>query len=88
VAAIAAVVDRLPLNPPGIRFCPLDIGSGMRLTFRVTLSGPALAVVTADSGGCATVAVTIGGKAMPTLSGAPGMQHQVATIAGLHWPDA
>jgi hypothetical protein len=86
VAAIVAVVNRLSVYPPGVRFCPLDIGSAMQLTFRAALSGPALAVVTADSGGCGTVAVTIDGKAMPTLGDAPSMQHQVATIARLPWP--
>jgi hypothetical protein len=86
VARIAAVIDRLPVYPPGIRFCPLDDGSGMRLTFRAAISGPALAVVTAQSGGCGTVAVTIGGKPMPALGQAASMQQQVAAIAGLHWP--
>ena len=86
VARIAAVIDGLPVSPPGIRFCPLDDGSGMRLTFRAARSGPALAVVTAQSGGCGTVAVTIGGKPMPALAGAASMQQQVAKIAGLHWP--
>ena len=79
-------IDGLPVFPPGIRFCPLDDGSGMRLTFRAALSGPALAVVTAETGGCGTVAVTIGGKPMPALAGAASMQQQVAKIAGLHWP--
>jgi hypothetical protein len=58
----------------------------MRLTFRATLSGPALAVVTAQTGGCGAVAVTIGGKPMPALGQAASMQQQLATIAGLHWP--
>jgi hypothetical protein len=86
VARIAAIVDGLPVFPPGIRFCPLYDGSGMRLTFRATLSGPALAVVTAQTGGCGVVAVTIGGKPMPDLGAAASLQQQVTIIAGLHWP--
>jgi hypothetical protein len=86
VARIAAVIDGLPVFPPGMGFCPLADGSGMRLTFRATLSGPALAVVTAQTGGCGAVAVTIGGNPMPTLGQAASMQQQVTTIAGLHWP--
>jgi hypothetical protein len=86
VARIASIVDGLPVFPPGIMNCPLDDGSGMRLSFRAALSGPALAVVTAQSGGCGAVAVTIGGRPMPTLDGAPSLQQQVAAVAGLRWP--
>ena len=86
VARIASIVDGLPVFPPGFRNCPLDNGSGMRLTFRATLSGPALAVVTAQTGGCGAVAVTIGGWPTPTLEDAPSLQQQVAAVAGLRWP--
>jgi hypothetical protein len=86
VARIAAIVDALPLFPPGIASCPLSDGSGMRLTFRATPSGPALAVVTAQTDGCESVAVTIGGKSMPTLAHSASLQQQVVTVAGLHWP--
>jgi hypothetical protein len=86
VARIAATVDALPVSPPGIMSCPLSDGSGMRLTFRATTSGPALAVVTAQTDGCESVAVTIGGKSMPTLAQSASLQQQVATAAGLHWP--
>jgi hypothetical protein len=86
VARIALIVDGLPVFPPGIRNCPLDNGSGMRLTFRTALSDPALAVVTAQSGGCGAVAVTISGRPMRTLGDAPSLQHQVAAVAGLRWP--
>jgi hypothetical protein len=88
VARIAAVVDGLPVYPPGTPlFCNMDYnGSGMRLTFRATLSGPALA--TAQTGNCDTVAVTVGGKPMPLLDQAQSLQQQVTAIAGLHWPAA
>jgi hypothetical protein len=86
VARIAAIVDALPVYPPGIMGCPLSDGSGMRLTFRATLSGPALSVVTAQSEGCPSVTVTIGGKPMPELSQADSFERQVATLARLPWP--
>lgn len=86
VARIAAIVDGLPVYPPGIVSCPLSDGSGMRLTFQATLSGPALAVVTAQTLGCPSVAVTIGGKPMPELGQAESLEQQVSTIANLRWP--
>jgi len=87
VARIVAIVDGVPVFPPGVIVsCPLENGSGMQLTFRATLSGPALAVVTAVSGGCGSVAMTIGGRPMPTLGDAPSLQQQVAAAAGLTWP--
>jgi hypothetical protein len=88
VARIAAIVDALPVFPPGIASCPLSDGSAMRLTFRATPSGPALAVAIAQTDGCGSVAVTIGGKSMPTLAQSASLQQQVATVAGLHWPAA
>jgi hypothetical protein len=48
--------------------------------------GPALAVVTAQTDGCESVAMTIGGKPMPTLAQSASLQQQVATVAGLHTP--
>jgi hypothetical protein len=86
VARIAAIVDRLPVFPPGIMSCPLGDGSGMRLTFRAAPSGPAVAVVTAQSGGCGAVAMTIDGRSMPALADSPSLQQQVAAAAGLPWP--
>jgi hypothetical protein len=86
VARIAAIVDELPVYPPGIRYCPRSDGSGMRLTFQATLSDPALAVVTAQTEGCPSVTVTIGGKPMSELGQAESLEQQVATIASLPWP--
>lgn len=86
VTRIAAIVDGLPVYPPGIMDCPLSDGSGMRLTFRATLSGPALAVVTAQAEGCPSVTVTIDGKPMPELGQAESLEQRVATIARLPWP--
>jgi hypothetical protein len=86
VAKIAAVVNALPLFQQGRMMCPMDRGASMRLTFRTSATGPALAVVTADTTGCHTVAVTISGHQYPMLGGGNSMEQQVMTIAGVHWP--
>ena len=86
VARIAAVVDGLPVFPPGARSCPAFQGQSMRLTFRAATAGPVLAVIQGDTGGCGTVSVTINDRQMPALGAATTMQQQVLAIAGLHWP--
>ena len=86
VARIAAVIDGLPLFPPGSYSCPMDRGQAMRLTFRAAAGGPALAVIQSDSAGCRTVSVTINGRPMPALGPAAAMQRQVLAIAGVRWP--
>jgi len=86
VAKIAAAVDGLPLFPPGDFSCPTDFGRSMLLTFRATRSGPALAEVTSQAGGCGAVTVTIKGKTMPILWHGPQLEQQVKGIAGISWP--
>jgi hypothetical protein len=86
VARIAAVIDSLPVFPPGSYNCGMDQGRGMRLTFRAAAGGPMLAVIQGDYGGCGTVSVTINGRPMPALGAALTMQQQVLAIAGVQWP--
>ena len=86
VAKIVSVVNALPLFHQGRMMCPMDRGPSMRLTFRATATGPALAVVTAATTGCGTVGVTISGHQYPMLAGAYSMEKQVMTIAGVRWP--
>jgi hypothetical protein len=90
VAAIAAVIDGLPLFPPGTFSCPADFGAYMKLTFRTALHGPVVAQLTAAYGGCGTVSVSINGRARPALSedtgGGQQLQDRVLTIAGVRWP--
>jgi hypothetical protein len=85
VRRIAALVDALPVSPPGAYSCPMDTGKGLRLTFRATPGGPAVATVTAGLDGCGGVSLTVAGKSQPGLSGGPGLAAQVLAIAGLHW---
>lgn len=85
VTKIAKVIDGLPLMPPGVFSCPFDNGQGLRLTFRATERGPVLATVTAETNGCGTVTMKIGGKEMPALWGGARMSQQVLKLAGIHW---
>ena len=90
VAAIAAVIDGLPLFPPGAFSCPADFGAAMRLTFRTSPQGPVVAQLSAQYGGCGVVSVSIDGRAMPALSDYTGsgqqLQQRVLAIAGVRWP--
>ena len=86
VARIAAVVDGLPVFPPGTFSCPADIGWGIRLTFRAGLHGRALALVTGDQGGCETVSVVINGEPLLPLADGGSLEARVLQIAGVRWP--
>jgi hypothetical protein len=85
VRRIASLIDGLPVFPPGTHSCPADTGRELRMTFRATAGGPALAVATADLDGCGGVGLTIGGATQPALSDGPSLAGQVLAIAGLHW---
>jgi hypothetical protein len=86
VAKIADAVNGLPVFPRGAMSCPADFGGGLRLTFRGTLGGPTLAVVTADTSGCGAVEMSIGGRPMLTLRGASTLVKQITAVTGPRWP--
>jgi hypothetical protein len=85
VRRIASLVDGLPVFPPGTYNCPADTGRELRLTFRATAGGPALAVATAALDGCGEVGLTVGRATQPDLSDGPSLAKRVLAIAGLHW---
>jgi hypothetical protein len=88
VRRIMALVDGLPLSPPGVFSCPEDGGATLVLTFRAQPAGPALAVAEPDLEGCEWVAFTIGGKPQPSLGSPDGgmpFAASVIRIAGLPW---
>jgi hypothetical protein len=85
VRRIASLIDGLPVFPPGTYHCPMDTGKGLRLTFRATARGSALAVANMALDGCATVSLTVGGVTGPALAGWNGAGAQVLAIVGLHW---
>lgn len=86
VAKIADAVNGLPVFPRGVMSCPADFGGGLRLTFRATLGGQTLAVVTADTSGCGAVEISIGGRPMLTLRGASTLVKQITAVTGPRWP--
>jgi hypothetical protein len=90
VARIAALVDGLAVFPPGTFSCPAEAGAAMRLTFRASPGGPAVAQVAAQYGGCGIVSVRVRGRNMPALSdysdSGPNFQQRVLAAAGVSWP--
>jgi hypothetical protein len=68
IALVTRMLNRLPLTQPGFRTCPLDRGIHAFLTFRGS-GGATIARADATLGGCAEVALTIGGATQPTLDG-------------------
>ena len=90
VARIVALADALPVFPPGVRPCPADFGSAMRVTFLARPGGPVLARLSAQYGGCGSVSVGIAGRNQPALSAwttsGSLFQDRVLAIAGVRWP--
>ena len=88
VARLAALIDGLPLFPPGTYSCPADFGTALVLTFRASPGGPALAVATIELSGCEGIDLTVSDARQPSL-GTPDAGRTVAAqalkIAGLHW---
>jgi hypothetical protein len=83
VRALRALINSLPLFPPGDYHCPAAFGDNLVLTFRARPGAPALAVATDMLSGCGGVDLTIGGKPEPTLSRVSGTQ--ILKIARLSW---
>jgi hypothetical protein len=86
VSELKALINGLPLFPPGMFGCPADFGDDLVLTFRAGPSTPALAVATVDFAGCDSVDLTINGKSQPALAG-PGTDNgpRILKTAGLSW---
>jgi hypothetical protein len=94
VRSLVALVNGLPLFPPGVYSCPFDDGRGVRLTFLSKASsgkanGPViksavLAVAFAKANGCGGVQVTIAG-AQTGLGWGPTAAEQALSISGMRW---
>jgi len=94
VARIAAIINGLAKFPAGAYTCGGDNGAAMRLTFKTSLGGPAVATVLAKYGGCEGIA-TPADPTFPFLVGytssGQDVQQLVLAIAGVRWlyrPDA
>jgi hypothetical protein len=85
VRQFTSLVNGLTLLPQGRMSCPIDFGRAVQMIFRASAGGPVLATATAGLTGCQGVAMTVGGKSQPVLSGGGVTARQVLTIAGLHW---
>lgn len=83
VSELRALINSLPLTPPGMFGCPISFDDDLVMTFRARPGGPALAVATDLLSGCGMVTLTIGGKSKPALSGVSGPT--ILKIAGLPW---
>ncbi len=83
VDGLKAIINSLPLSPPGIFGCPAGFGDNLVLTFRARPGAPALAVATDMLSGCEGVDLTLGGKSQPELASVSGTR--ILGIAGLPW---
>jgi hypothetical protein len=85
VRRLAVLVDSLQLSTigPGAS-CPAPPGGGLRLTFRGTVGGPALAVAQGPAA-CGTVQFSAAGKQDSALQLTDTFIPHVLKLAGLHW---
>jgi hypothetical protein len=83
VHQLVALVNGLPVFPPGTYSCPADFGDGLKLEFRAAPGKTPLAVAVDLLSGCPSVVLTIGGKQQSALAGLSA--ETVLQIAGLPW---
>jgi hypothetical protein len=69
LAAIARLLDRLPVSQPGVSACPSDDGVGLELSFRAAANARPVARVDADTEGCEGIGFSVGKRAGPYLEG-------------------
>jgi hypothetical protein len=90
VAALAAYLNGLAVNPPGgVSSCPASFGdSTVTLTFSARLGGPVLAMASAELDGCAFLSYTMPGQPAAGLGGGAAggnLLDEVNHVTGLHW---
>jgi hypothetical protein len=85
VRQLVSLVNGLPLSPPGIYYCPMDDGRGVRLAFLARPGGAVLAAALAKANGCGGVALTIGHSQPTGLGSGSTAAQQALTISGLPW---
>lgn len=85
IADVTGIIDSLQLVD-SVRSCPMDDGSGLRLTFE-SADGTTLAVARAEESGCGDISLKIGSSSPLDLSGTatvPVIQ-QIETAIGTSW---
>ena len=90
VAALAAYLNGLAVNPPGgVSSCPMSTGAGaLTVTFSARLGGPTLATASAALTGCQFLSYSMPGRQPIGLGGAPSgenLLNEVDHVTGLHW---
>ena len=88
VAALAAYLNGLPVDPPGgVSSCLMSSG-GITVTFSTRPGGPALAKASAGLGGCEFLSYTMPGQQTVGLGGGPAGENlldEIDRVSGLHW---
>jgi hypothetical protein len=89
VRRIVALIDSLPLSPPGVFSCPFGGDAELVLTFLTQQTGGStLAVADLGLEGCEWISLTIGGKQQPGLGAPNGGRSFAAGVlraAGVSW---
>jgi hypothetical protein len=90
VAALAAYLNGLAVNPPGaVWSCPAFSGdSTVTLTFSARPGAPVLAMASAELDGCAFLSYTMPGQPATGLGGGAAGENlldEVNHVTGLHW---
>jgi hypothetical protein len=88
VRAAAAVINSLPLFPPGTYNCPADFGITVRLEFFKPHSAAPTAIAIDDPAGCSQVTLRVGDRRYPQLAGwgfpPPDATHRLDRALGVH----
>jgi hypothetical protein len=85
VRQIVALTNGLNLDSGVLRYCPMETGQGITVTFLARLGGPALATASEQVPTCGTVSFVIGGERQPALSDRGSFTPDVLKIAGVKW---
>jgi hypothetical protein len=81
---VAAIINALPTQPPGLFYCPADTGGGLELDFESS-DGATLAQVEIRASDCGGVSVTTHGTRQPGLSSGIEALGKVQNVLGTHW---
>lgn len=83
-ATVLTVTAANTMNPTLVSL-PKPVTVRVTLTFRATSTGPIVAELVATDGGCGDLAVTIGGKKLPTLCGRDDFVARLYQTLGVAW---
>jgi hypothetical protein len=88
VAAVAALVNKAPMELPGERFCPIMVANGgdLSITFTAGAGGPAVATATINFMGCEALTVTVSGTDPVVLTADGSTVDRIIDLLGLGWP--